>query len=278
MPSNPIYPAARLRALFERSFCLRDIAESLYSLDGDWAARDGQAKLQSRYFDVAGVVVDGEVRGYVLTDELKDGTVRDHLHPFVNGDVLPDLEPIRKALEILGTKGWLMVSFLDNPSAILTRGDLQKAPFRVWLFGLINLLEMQLLHHLRTHHGHLAVEEILNPEQLAQVKEIWCRRKAKNEETDLCECLYLKDKFRLFKRFFEIPKDLFPSSRSFGSFCNRVQDLRNNLAHANPLPPGEWEVTAETVAKVEEFLAILDRNPSPLCPSKSRLFRPGTSV
>lgn len=62
---------------------------------------------------------------------------------------MDDSDSLLHAAEVLGNRGWIFVRFLGLPSGIVTHGDLQKAPIRMWLFGLISLLEMQMLRRIQ---------------------------------------------------------------------------------------------------------------------------------
>lgn len=138
-----------LHRLFEQSITVRDIAEPLASFDQDYPAPRASEFMASRGFDVVGVRREGSIEGYALQEDLTSGNVGDHLRDLEEGDMLRESDPLLRALESLKTRNWIFIRFLGDPSGVVTRGDLQKAPMRMWLFGLISLLEMQMLRCIR---------------------------------------------------------------------------------------------------------------------------------
>ncbi len=138
IPSN----RARLKRLFLGGFSALDVAEPLISFDFESSAFHAGHLLAELDFDAAGVRVAGWVAGYVLRDELKDGTCGGHLRPFKTPALLDENSTFADAIAILDRADRVFVKMLGPVGAIITRSDLQKPPARMWLFGLITILEM----------------------------------------------------------------------------------------------------------------------------------------
>jgi hypothetical protein len=103
-------------------------------------------RLERRGFDVAGVQQEqeGPVVGFVRREQLTGGTVRKHLAQIPGEDLVSDAAGIGDILLILGTKPHVFVVAGAGIKGIITQADLNKPPVRVYLFGLVSLLEMHL--------------------------------------------------------------------------------------------------------------------------------------
>jgi hypothetical protein len=68
-----------LRTLFSNRITARDVAEALVSFDAEQPARLVTRFMEQRDFDAVGVRQHGSVTGYVLREELGEGTVADNM-------------------------------------------------------------------------------------------------------------------------------------------------------------------------------------------------------
>jgi hypothetical protein len=74
-------------------------------------------------------------------------------------------------------------------SGIITCGDLQKAPVRMLLFGLVTLLEMNLLRLVRLYYPQDSWQKVLKPDRLEAANKLWHESQQRNEATDLLDYL-----------------------------------------------------------------------------------------
>jgi hypothetical protein len=248
-----------LRRLFSRTITLRDIAEPLVSFDEGQPAEKVRAFMEQREFDVVGVRGNGVVTGHVVRSDLRDGLLRDYSREFDPGEVLPDGEPLLAAFDALRARRHVFINLLGQVGGIVTRGDLQKAPVRLWLFGLLSLLEMQMLRLVRERFPGDSWTALLTEERAAGARRVFDERRRRNEENDLSDCLQLGDKACILMKdpvLFGLSG--FESKRSLESFFNEVNTLRNALAHANDIINGRWPNIADLVEESEKFLERLE--------------------
>lgn len=249
-----------LHRIFEQSITVHDIAEPLASFDHDHPSDIALEFMETKGFDVIGVRRDGAVRGYALKEDLGSGTIGSHLCELGEEVVLQESAPMLRALEALATRRWMLVRSFGNPGGIVTRGDLQKAPMRMWLFGLISLLEMQMLRSIR------AVEKtddwwrsLLSDERLDEALRIFGLRSEKNEEIHLSDCLQIGDKATIFKKQDSLLKSTgCESKRDWKEIMGKVEQLRNNLAHSNDLGTESWPEIAKLAVAIEGVLKSLE--------------------
>jgi hypothetical protein len=248
-----------LRRLFVWTITLRDIAEPLASFDDVQPAADVRAFMEQREFDVVGVRERGVVTGYTTRAPLIRGTAGQHRIMFGAEDVLPDSEGLPSAFAALRERRHVFVTVLGHVGGIVTRGDLQKAPVRLWLFGLVSLLEMQMLRVVRERYPDDAWSPLLSEERLTGVRQVFAERRRRNEENDLSDCLQLGDKATILMKDPELfALSGFPSKRALELFFKEVGALRNALAHANDILAGRWPALVGLVSSLEGLLERLE--------------------
>jgi hypothetical protein len=248
-----------LHRIFEQSITVREIAEPLSSFDESQPAGKAKKFMEARDFDVVGVRSEGTIIGYVQREDLRSGVVGEFVTAFDDDLVLHESDPLLTALEAMKNQRWVFVRFLGNPSGIITRGDLQKAPMRMWLFGLLSLLEMQLLAWIREVHPEDGWRSHLNPDRLTEAESLMEKRRTRNEAIDLASCLQLADKKMIFAKSDLLFEMLAPySKRAWEKLMRDVENLRNNLAHSNDLESEEWPRIADIVEEVEALLKKME--------------------
>jgi hypothetical protein len=257
-----------LRRLFARTITLRDIAEPLVSFDHGQSAEEVCAFLCKREFDVVGVREHGVVIGYVIREELKDGIVGAYYHSFGIGEVLSDSEPLLAAFSALREHRHAFINVLGHVGGIITRDDLQKAPVRLWLFGLVSLLEMQMLRLVRERYpGDLWISLLTEP-RVAMARSIFDKRRERNEANDLSDCLQIVDKAKILLKddaLFKLTG--FSSRQAAETLFNKLGTLRDALAHANDILNGQWPELMDLVTSLE---TTLERFEKAVVPPKSK--------
>jgi hypothetical protein len=248
-----------LHRIFRQSITAREIAEHLVSFETDHSAQKVKEFMRKRGFDVVGIREEGFITGYVQYCDLGEGVVGDFQKNFDSSKVVNENDPMLDTLEALRDSRWVFIKFLGNPSGIVTRGDLQKAPMRMWLFGLISLFEMQLRRKIRDQYPNDEWFEYLPEGRKLKARQLFEERKRGKEEIDLVECLYLTDKATIFSKSENLKIFIkMKSKKEWERFSYDLTSLRNKLAHANPIKSSEWPEIAEMARKTEEYLAILE--------------------
>ena len=125
-------------------FKSKSIAESLVSFDAERLATEVTPALARTRFKVAGVREDGRITGYVVSRASSKVTQHavSSARDFDSDDVVAGQAPLSDAIQALAGREWLFVRVLGRVNGIVTWSDLQKPPVRMWLFGVITLLEM----------------------------------------------------------------------------------------------------------------------------------------
>jgi hypothetical protein len=207
-------------------------------------------------FDVLGVEENGIINGYIERISLEIGHCNKYQRTFQPSELIAESTPLIDLFPILRDVQRVFVLDRNKVSAIVTRGDMQKAPVRMLLFGLVTLLEMNLLRLIRIYYPNDSWQEFLNDEHLEEAKNRLSKLQAKNEAIDLADCLQFCDKRNLIIRRSDICKHLILKSKRSGDILLRdVEDLRNNLAHSQDIVTGSsWPKVIKLAKEIEVLL------------------------
>jgi hypothetical protein len=246
-----------LHRIMDDSFVVRHVAVGLESCNATDDAAAAKSRMEEMHFDVMGLRENGVITGYVRREDLRKG----HCRTYRKGDLLSDIiasrTPLRHLLPIMAARPFLFVLEATEINSLVARADLQKPPVRMFLFGLLSLLEMHLLSMVRLCYPAETLQRIPNLEDAHHLYRV---RRQRNEDIDLADCLMLTDKTVLllkvagFAEFF----GLGPVKEAERYFTN-IESLRNKLAHGQDLVKGSsWERVIKTVMNLESFLEVCD--------------------
>jgi hypothetical protein len=253
---------AELRALLATGITARAIFEPLWSCPADAPSADIKSTLRDRGFDVAGVQQEpgGPVIGYVTADSLTEGTVRDHLLEIPLEKLTSDATTIARLLSILKNQHYVFMLSEQEVAGIVTRADLNKPPVRVYLFGLISLLEMHLGHWIKVTYGE-SWQDSLKPNRVEAAKRVQLLGQERKQDPSLLECLQFGDRRDLVAARPELLAKLCLGTKSEARHRLREAEcLRDLLAHSHQdLASGsDWEQIIELVEAVEKVVQKSD--------------------
>jgi len=248
----------RAWGLFAHVFHARDIAEPLRSFDRDRDAARVTEELRASELDVAivGVRDAGRVVGYARVEELGEDTLQDAAQEFSRGQLIADEALLSTVVRTLTRHEFGFVTQLGEVTAFVTRQDIEKPLVRMWLFGMITLIEMTLVERLRDQWPDGSWVELISVGRLELARKLRDERRRRGQRCDLVDCLQLSDKADVLMRS---PEQLaafgFDSRKSAGRVIKELVSLRNNLAHAQDIVTHDWAQIARMTARVEEMMA-----------------------
>jgi hypothetical protein len=251
-------PLSRLRRLFTQDFRAIDVASPLLSFDAE-----RECAIVARWMDatatpVVGIRIGGLVGGYAMRADLDDGICRDAMRPFGAGQVRDESAGLAAAVAALDRHPFCFLSTLGTVDAFLTRHDLEKPQGRMWLFGMITMIEIALAGRIAEHFPRDTWREHLSPGRLRKAEGIRDERSRRNRAAELVDCLQLSDKARVLAADPEIRAEAgFTSKRAAFDWIKRLESLRNVLAHSQDLVTHDWDAIAGLAGRLER---ILDRN------------------
>lgn len=249
-----------LRSLFENNITIEYVAEPLKAVSAEAQVTDVLYWMQLQDFDVVGVETGDSISGYVECATLmqaNSGKCGDYQRVFHTKELVAISTPLIKLLPILQQTPRLFVLDCNQVTGIITCGDLQKAPVRMLLFGLVTLLEMNLLRLVRIYYPQDSWQPVLKPERLEAAQKLWRESQERNEATDLLDYLQFCDKRDLVLNQPELFQQLGLKSKRFGErFLKSAEHLRNRLAHAQSLVSGSSWTELISLAEAMETLLI----------------------
>ena len=225
-----------LNKIFNQNICAKDLAEFLVSFDFDQQANNVKEIVKGKGYSVIGVRKNGDVIGYVITDELKDNAIlADCMKDINDENVISENEGIMETLNKLKENEYYFVKILNHYGGIVTRSDIKKISFKLWIYGTISIFEILLLDILRLlKHNENTVKILISENRFNEAKKIFKLRKDKNEFIDFLECLQLTDKLGIcILKNKSILENLNLSRRGAQSLIRKIEDLRNNISHGN---------------------------------------------
>lgn len=248
----------RLRRLFQEGFGALDVAEPLTWFDADRSADDVRAALDRRGEDVAGILDDGALLGYVRLADLGDGNVRGDVQPFPERRILPDTAPLSAVIRAVHQADYCFVRMLGQPSAVVGRKDLEKAPMRMWLFGMITLLETALTEAVEFFFPDGAWNGHLPAGRLEKAKALRAERERRHQEADLLNCLQMADKVLVLLKDATVRQRMgVVSRRETEASFKQIQSLRNNLAHGQPFVTHDWAAIVSLTESLDAILGLV---------------------
>jgi hypothetical protein len=236
-----------------------DVADPLVSFDEEASAKDVRGFLDSRGLSLAGVRREGLVSAWAAAGELGEGRLGAFAHDFAAVDVVPATASLSETIASLDANGRCFVSILGRPGGIVTFRSLEKPPVRMWLFGMITIFESYLADTVRKTWPDGSWAALLSPGRRAKAEALLAERARRGEPGELLDCLQLADKAGLLTRRPEfLARTRFASKRAADEGYQRVQALRNALAHAQPdIVSADWKVIAG-IARSVDRLALVD--------------------
>lgn len=250
---------ARLRRVFLGAFDALDVAEPLCSFDAERPAAEVRAALTARGFDRVGVRVGGHVQGYAERDALAGGVLGDHLRPFAPDDLVADTASLQEVIESLAVNDRCFVTVLGEAAAIVTRTDLEKPPVRMFLFGLITVLELLLGRAVAQGWPEEGWRAHVAPGRLEKALALQAERGRRGHEVALLDCLQLSDKGQLALRLPEV-RERFSAGASRKEALRalkELEELRNHLAHAQEIVPTGWARIATFTRRLDRLLELV---------------------
>jgi hypothetical protein len=252
---------AELRDLIEAGITAHAILEPLQSCWTEAPAQEMARLLETRDFDLAGVQAekDAPVIGFVERQSLKDGVVSDYMEPLSAEHLISDATPLLGTLSVLKARQHAFVLVGPEVKGIVTRADLNKPPLRIYLFGLVSLLEMHLAFWVRAEYPGDSWQGHLADGRLKAANKIQESRCSQNPECELRECLQLCDKRDLVLKRTQLCESLGLAPNAETQLKN-AEKLRNLLAHGqeNLVEGTSWEALIDLTEWIEMVLGKSD--------------------
>ena len=250
---------AELRSFLE-NISVQHVLETLKCCSDTDSAVATRELMENWDFDVMGLKENGQVFGYVKREALTTGTCRDHKKMFHPSELISKSTPLATLFPLLHDSPRMFVLDGNRVVGIVTRGDLQKAPVRILLFGLVTLLEMHLLRLIRDNYPNESWRLLLKTNRIKKAKQLFAERRARNEAIDLTVCLQLCDKRDLIMKTDSIRECIEAEfKKPADSLLRPMETLRDKLAHAQDIVVGtSWPEVIDLIGNIERLVELIE--------------------
>ncbi len=244
----------RMARIFDHGFSAMDIAEPLASLDGNQPALIAKDFMLAKNLEIIGIRKDAQVIGYASQKDLNNGECKDFLHQFDN-NIISDSASIADVIIKLSKSEFCFISILGAVSAVVTKHDIDKPPVRMWLFGIVTILDMYISKQVEIVFPNDEWQTKLSPKRLEKAIELQKERLRRNQRAHLIDCLQLTDKAYILLKDEKSKVDLnFKSKRDAERQIKDFESLRNNLAHSQNLTTYDWNTIVRLAERQEIIL------------------------
>ncbi|MHC4490649.1 MAG: hypothetical protein ACYTDU_03350 [Planctomycetota bacterium] len=247
-----------VRRFFHSGFSAQDIAQSLISYDAARPAPEVKARMVLNTLRVAGLRFDGYVVGYVFRDELGEERCLDYLRPIEDARLLDHEVPLHEALVRVAEQEFVFVRTLGEVGGIITRSDLGKPPVRMWIFGLLTVMESAFARKIRRLFPDEGWRNHLSSNRRRRAEHLQTERQRRKESPDVIDCLQFSDKAQILFKNPGAREELGIRSWTAGKqLIKDLERLRNSLAHAQGIVESSSTI-ATLAAHVDAVLDLYD--------------------
>ena len=135
---------------------------------------------------------------------------------------------------------------------------MQKPPVRMWLFGMITILEMHFLRAIGERFPDGSWVEEISEGRLEKARSLLEERRQRGQHPALLDCLQLSDKAHILLRDAEARNDFGFESRKAGRRAIKtLESLRNNLAHTQDIVTHDWAAITLIARRVDRIVSRL---------------------
>ena len=196
------------------------------------------------------------VHGYAARSDLVQGACGAHERTFGPDDLIADDASLQDVIVSLGKNGRCFLTSLGHVSAIVTHDDLEKPPVRMFLFGMITLLEMVFVRLVEAAFSEEEWTAMVSPVRLEKARELKAERERRGHSGRLINCLQFSDKGQVALRIADVARSLDPklSRKEAKRALKELETLRNDLAHGQAFVSTSWERIVQFATRLDDLL------------------------
>ena len=251
----PSFSDDELQKIFSSVFRAKDIATPLHSFGANEQASEVACIMKEQNIHVAGVQEKGRIEGYVFSSDLDHGWCEAELRPFCTGQVISSEASLTDVIYVLARHDVCFISMYGRVFGVIDRSDIQRPMVKMWLFGMITLLEMHLVERIKTTLPQDKLPMTISPARLKKAKDLLIERERRNHHCSLLDCLQLGDKIRILSNDREFITNLgIKSKQEMEQAMKYIESLRYDLANAQDIVTHDWPQIVRMVKNIESGL------------------------
>lgn len=251
----------RALRLFTEAFTASEIAQPLRSFDIERGMDVLQTLASADDLEVAGLRRDGVCIGYLSAGQQAHRAPEELLRAFAPAQRVRRDAPLSEVVHVLTHYDFCFVTAMGDVAGVITRGDMQQPVVRMWLFGIVTLMEIELLERIRSRWPDGSWTERLPAGRLDKAQALLAERRRRGQHVDLADCLQFGDKARVLLSDEEQRLAFgLPTKGAAKRVMSDLESLRNNLAHAQDIVTYDWPQIARLARNIEERLKQQERD------------------
>jgi hypothetical protein len=195
------------------------------------------------------------VQGYVRGSNIDKGSCADFFRDFAKDQVISGTATFSDVIHVLTRHDYCFVTVLGNVGGVISRDDINKPMMRMWLFGIVTMVEMGLVELIQERFPDGNWLQNLSPGRLQQARDIQAERQRRNVNCSLMDCLQLSDKAQVLLDDPVAMERIGMSSKKIAKRSIKdLESLRNHLAHAQDIVQHDWPQIARLSIRLEEMV------------------------
>ncbi len=140
---------------------------------------------------------------------------------------------------------------MDEVSGVISRKDMEKPVVRMWLFGIVTMMEISISEYIRTRLEN-KWQEFCSQPRLKKARSLQIERLRLGQQVDLLDCLQLTDKAKILIATTQDAESIgFASKNEADKFSRELEGLRNHLAHGQLIAASNWPQIVELSSRLE---------------------------
>lgn len=163
--------------------------------------------------------------------------------------------PISVMIHVLTRYEQAFVRTVDRITGVLSRVDLEKPIGRMWLFGIVTLIEFDFIRRIMMRWPDQSWVAHLSPGRLDKARELQEERGRRGQPADLLDCLQLADKGSILIHDPDVLRDWgYRSKQAAKAALQDIQSLRNHLAHSQAIVAHHWHQIASLSRRLDDWM------------------------
>ena len=241
--------------LFSEAFTAQHIAEPVRSFDASRPCKEVQAMMELHHLEIVCLREQGKIVGYARHDDLVSRTCRENMRLFREGQVISSDSSFSDVIHVLTLQEYGFISILGEIAGVFSRQDINKPVARMWLFGIITFVEMDVMKVIAHFFPDDSWKSAITEERLQQAENLQEERSRRGQHCSLLDCLQLSDKGKiLISKQETLDITGLESRRAAKKVIREMESLRNNLAHAQDIVTYDWGQIVRLTHRLEETL------------------------
>ncbi len=243
----------RVHRLFTEAFTAKDIAEPIHSFDADRKSHEVESSMHVLNIEVCGVRRHGQVIGYAWKEDLDSGVCGDRARTFGRDQVIYGDASLSEVILVLTRHDHCFITLLGTVAGVVARADMEKPIVRMWLFGMITMLELNLVSRIQKRWPGDEWQQYCSKNRLRKAQDLLAERRRQNQHSNLIDCLQLSDKAQILLSDQEIMEEYgFDSKAAADRTIKEMSSLRNNLAHGQSIISYDWPQIVRMTQRLEQ--------------------------